>query len=119
MKKEKRRKRRYKPEERFMLKFNKLQEKIDEFIAHETEWAGDLMLWYKVKKIDIPADEYRACVFFINKEYVNKPEALILLYKVYLLCIQDMANVTRENAFDLLRYQFRLYAKNLEKGGFS
>jgi hypothetical protein len=114
----KRRKRRLKPEERYNLNLEKQKNKLEEFAAHETEWADDLILWYKVKKIDMPADEYRACAFFINKEYVNKPGALTLLYKVYLLFIQEMSNVTRENAFDLLRYQFRLYFKALVKGGY-
>jgi len=118
MKKEKR-KRRFKKGERYKLKENEQKEELDEFAEHEIEWAGDLILWYKHKNIDMPLDEYRACAFFINKEYVNKPGSLTLLYKVYLLYFQDTTNVTRENAFELLRYQFRLYAKTLEKGGYS
>jgi len=115
----KRRKRRYKPEDRYNLNIQKQQEKLEEFAAHETEWAGDLLLWYKAKKLDMPFDEYRACAFFLNKEYQNKPGSLTLLYEAYLSCINELPNVTRENAFDILRFQFKLYFKTLVKGGYS
>jgi len=111
--------RRLKPEDRYKLNVRKQQNTLEEFAVHELEWANDLMLWYKVKKLDIPDDEYRACAYFQNKEYVNKSGSLTLLYEVYLQCLNDLPKVTRENAFDLLRYQFKLYAKALDKGGYS
>ena len=110
--------RRRTPEDRYNLNIRKQQEELEEFLSHETEWAGDLMLWYKAKKLDMPVEEYRACAFFLNKEYQNKPGALTLLYEAYLKCIKELPSVTRENAFDLLRFQFKFYAKTLEKGGY-
>ncbi len=32
----------------------------------------------------MPDDEYRAAAFFINKEYLNKPGSLTLLYQTKL-----------------------------------
>jgi hypothetical protein len=107
------------PEERYQYSIRKQQKTLEEFAAHEIEWANDLMLWYKYKKMEIPDDEYRACAFFQNKEYRNKPGSLTLLYEMYLRCLRELPQVTRENAFDLLRFQFKMYAKTLEKGGFS
>jgi len=67
----------------------------------------------------MPDDEYRACAFFQNKEYLRKPGSLTLLYEMNLRCMRELPQVTKENAFDLLRFQFKTYAKTLEKGGFS
>ena len=106
------------PEERYNYNIRKQKKKLEEFAAHETEWAGDLMFWYRVKKIDMPDDEYRACAFFTNKEYLRKPGSLTLLYEVYLRCNRELPRITRENAFDILRFRYLMYTKTLEKGGF-
>jgi hypothetical protein len=111
-------KRRRTPEDRYNLNVRRQQKTLEKFAAHELEWANDLILWYKAKKLDMPEDEYRACAFFINKEYRNKAGALTLLYEVNLRCLNEMPKVTRENAFDLLRYQYKIYAKALARGGF-
>jgi hypothetical protein len=76
------------------------------------------MLWYRLGKCDMPDDEYRACAFFINREFSKKPGSLTLLYKTHLQCSREMPEVTKENAFDLLRYNFRMYAKVLVTGGY-
>jgi hypothetical protein len=110
--------RRRTPEERYRDNIRKQQRTLEEFAAHEIDWAGDLMLWYRLKKIDMPDDEYRACAFFQNKEYLRKPGSLTLLYEVYVRWHKEMPEVTKENAFDLLCFQFKMYAKTLEKGGY-
>ena len=111
--------RRRTPEQRYNDNIRKQQRTLEEYAAHEIEWANDLMLWYRLKKTEIPDDEYRACAFFQNKEYLRKPGSLTLLYEMYLRCNRELPQVTKENAFDLLRFQFKMYAKTLEKGGFS
>ena len=108
--------RRRTPEDRYTYNIRKQQKTLEEFAAHEIEWANDLMYWYRLKKEDMPDDEYRACAFFINNEFNRKPGSLTLLYEVYLRCHSELPKVTRENAFDLLSFQFRMYAKTLEKG---
>ncbi len=110
--------RRRTPEEKYNNNLRKQQVILEKYAAHEIEWANDLILWYKIKNIDMPDDEYRACAFFLNREYLKKSGSLTLLYEMYLQCNKELPQVTRENAFDLLRYQFKLYAKTLEKGGF-
>jgi len=111
-------KRRRTPEDRYNLNVRKQQKTLEDFALHEFEWANDLMLWYRIKKLDMPEDEYRACAYFQNKEYKKKAGSLTLLYEVYLQCLNELPQVTKENAFDLLRFQFKLYAKALEKGGY-
>jgi len=106
------------PEERYKYNVRKQQKILEEYAAHEIEWANDLMLWYRFKKIEMPYDEYRACAFFQNKEFAKKPGALTLLYEMFLRCSDELPQVTKENAFDLLRFQFKMYAKTLEKGGY-
>ena len=110
--------RRRTPEERYNYNVRKQQKILEEFAAHEIEWAGDLMLWYRLKKLDMPTDEYRACAFFINKEFQKKPGSLTLLYEVYLRCIAELPETTKENAFDLLRFRYLMYAKTLKAGGY-
>jgi hypothetical protein len=74
-------------------------------------------MWYRHKKQEMPDDEYRACAFFQNKEFLRKPASLTLLYSVYLRCLKELPEVTKEQAFDLLRFRYRMYAATLEKGG--
>jgi hypothetical protein len=111
--------RRRTPEDRYKDNVRKQQKALEEFAAHEIEFADDLMTWYGVKKLDMPDDQYRACAFFINREYLNKPGSLSLLYQVYVQCSKELPRATRENAFDLLAFRYRLYAATLNSGGFS
>jgi len=110
--------RRRTPKQRYNYNVRKQQKTLEEFAAYEIEWAGDLMLWYRIKKEEMPDDEYRACAFFQNKEYLRKPGSLSLLYQMYVRCNSELPEVTKENAFDLLRFKYKMYAKTLEKGGF-
>jgi hypothetical protein len=110
--------RRRTPEDRYKYNVRKQQRKLEDFAAYEIEWSGDLMLWYRLKKQDMPDDEYRACAFFQNKEYLRKPGSLSLLYAMYVRCNKELPDVTKENAFDLLSFRYKMYAKVLETGGF-
>jgi hypothetical protein len=105
------------PEERYKENIRKQQNTLEEFAAHEIEWADDLLLWYRVKKIDMPDDEYRAVAFFKNREYLRKPGSLTLLYSVCQQMNKELPEATRENAFYLIAYRYKVYARALEKGG--
>ena len=107
------------PEEKYKDSIRKQQKTLEEFAAHEIEWADDLIMWYRISKKEMPDDEYRACAFFINGEYLRKPGSLTLLYQMYLRCINELPSVTKELAFDLLAYRFKMYAVVLEKGGYT
>jgi hypothetical protein len=104
-------------EDKYKYKIKKQQNILEEFAEYEYEWAGDLMRWYEVKKIDMPEDEYRACGFFRNREYRNKLGSLTLLYQMWLRCENELPEVTREMAFDILRFKYKMYAEVLKKGG--
>ena len=106
------------PEERYKYNLRKQQKTLEEFAAHEIEWADDLMTWYGITKKDMPVDEYRACAFFKNREYLKKPGSLSLLYQTYLRCLNELPKVTRENAFDILCFRYGLYAAVLKSGGY-
>ena len=110
--------RRRTPEDRYKENIRKQQRALENFVAHEIEWADHLMTLYRIRKIEMPDDEYRAYAFFKNKEYLMKPGSLALLYKAYLKCFDDLPAVTRENAFDLLSYRYRMYAAVLKTGGY-
>jgi hypothetical protein len=110
--------RRRTPEERYKENIRKQQTILEEFAAHEIEWADDLLLWYRVKKLDMPDEEYRAVAFFKNKEYLRKPGSLTLLYEMYLRCCRELPEYTKEIAFDLLAFRFRMYAEVLKTGGY-
>jgi hypothetical protein len=102
------------PEERYQYNIRKQKKILEEFVAHEIEWAGDLIYWYRVRKLEMPDDEYRACVFFLNKEYLHKPGSLTLLYEMYLRCCRELPKVTKENSFDILCFKFKMYSRALE-----
>ena len=106
------------PEERYKYSVRKQQKELEEFAAHEIEWADDLLYWYKLNKKEIPDDEYRAAAFFINKEYQRKPGSLTLLYVMYKRLINELPTPTRELAFDLLAYRYKQYGQTLIEGGF-
>jgi hypothetical protein len=106
------------PEERYKERLRHEQKALEEFAAHEIEWADDLLLWYRVKKIEMPDDEYRAAAFFKNREYRNKPGSLTLLYSMYQRLMDELPEPTKEIAFDLLVFRYKIYARTLEQGGF-
>ena len=110
--------RRRTPEERYNDNIRKQQRTLEEFAAHEIEWANDLILWYRLKKLEMPDDEYRACAFFQNREFLLKPGSLTLLYQMYLRCYRELPETTKENAFDILRFRYKCYAKVLLTGGY-
>ena len=104
--------------EKYQEKIRKQEKTLHDFAEYEYEWSGDLMLWYRLKKLEMPDDEYRACAFFQNREYRNKPGSLTLLYQMNIRCNKELPQATRENAFDLLRFKYKMYAEALKKGGF-
>jgi hypothetical protein len=106
------------PEERYKDNIRKQEKILEEFAAHEIEWADDLLLWYRIKKLDMPDDQYRAVAFFKNREYLRKPGSLTLLYKMYLRCCRELPGYQKEIAFDLLAFRFTMYAEVLKTGGF-
>jgi hypothetical protein len=103
---------------RYKENIRKQRHILEEFAAHEIEWADDLLLSYRLQKRDIPDDEYRAVVFFKNREYLNMPGSLTLLYEMYARCTRELPEYTREIAFDLLAYRFKMYAEVLKSGGY-
>jgi hypothetical protein len=109
---------RFTPEEKYKYNIRKQQKTLEEFAEHEIEWANDLMYWYGLRKEDMSDDEYRACAYFQNKEYLRKPGSLTLLYEMNLRCHRELPQVTKENAFDYLTFLFKMYAKVLKTGGF-
>ena len=110
--------RRRTPEERYKDNVRKQQRTLEKYAAHEMEWANDLLKWYGHKKLEMPEDEYRGCSYFLNKEFLHKPGSLTLLYEMYLSIEKELPETNKENAFDLLRFRYRTYAKVLEKGGY-
>ncbi|GHU12353.1 hypothetical protein FACS1894161_0410 [Spirochaetia bacterium] len=107
------------PEARYRERVGRQQKILEDFAAREIEWADDLLLWYRIRKQEIPDDQYRAVAFFKNREYLDKPGSLTLLHEMYLRCIRKLPEFAKEIAFDLLAYRFRMYAEVLKKGGFS
>ncbi|GHU57500.1 hypothetical protein FACS189442_6470 [Spirochaetia bacterium] len=107
------------PEERYRENVRNQQRTLEEFTAYEIEWADNLLLWYRIRKQEISDDEYRAVAFFKNREYLRKPGSLTLVYEIYLRCMRELPEYTREIAFDLLAFRFKMYAEVLKKGGFS
>ena len=106
------------PEERYKESLRKQQKTLEDFAAHEMEWADDLIYWYGLRKEEMPDDEYRACAFFLNKEFLRKKGSLTLLYTMYQKCMKELPECTVELAFDLLAYRFKMYARSLKTGGY-
>ena len=111
--------RRRTPEERYKDNIRKQQKALEEFAAHEMEFAEDLIDWYRLRGEDMPDGEYRACAYFLNKEFLRRPGSLTLLYEMFLRCLRELPEPTRETAFNILAFRFRMYAVTLEKGGYN
>ena len=110
--------RRRPPEERYKNSIGKQQKALDEFAEHETRWAEDLLLWHRLQKKEIPDVEYRAAAFFLNKEFIDKPGSLTMLYILHNRLLDGLPSPTRELAFDLLAFRFRKYGQALIEGGY-
>jgi len=101
------------PEERYKYILRKQKRALEEFAEYEFGWSKDLLLWYRARNQEMPEDIYRACAFFQNREYNNKCGSLALLYQMSKRCENELPKVTRENAFDILKYKYLMYAKVL------
>ena len=106
------------PEARYNDKLRKQQVALEEFAAHEIEFADDLLYWYRVKKQDIPDTVYRGVVYFLNREFHKKPGSLTLLYNLNNQLMKELPEYTKELAFALLSYRYRKYGLALNEGGF-
>jgi hypothetical protein len=106
-------------EERYQYNIRKQQRTLEEFAEYGFEWSEYLMMWYKYRKEEMPDDVYRAYAFFQNREYRNKAGSLTLLYQMYLRCNKELPSVTKENAFDILSFRYKMFAKVLETGGYT
>jgi hypothetical protein len=111
-------KRRRTAEERYVYSLRKQKKALEDYATREVEYADDLLFWYQARNEEISADEYRAVAYFKNREFLRKPGSLTLLYSVYQKCLDELPECTRETAFDLLSFRFKLYAVTLQKGGF-
>jgi hypothetical protein len=106
-------------EERYRVNIRHEQKILEEFASSEREWADNLLLWYRLRNKDIPDDEYRAVAFFSNREYLGKPGSLTLLFSMRERLMKELPSATKENAFYLLAFRFRIYAQTLAKGGYN
>jgi len=109
---------RFTPEEKYKYNIRKQQKTLEEYASHEIEYAEHLLQWYGIEKKEIPDDEYRGAAFFINKEFSKKPGSLSLCYQTYIQCLNELPDVTRENAFSILCFRFKMYAAVLKTGGY-
>jgi hypothetical protein len=108
----------FSPEEKYIYSLRKQREALEAFVDDEEVNSGALMTLYKQKRRDMPDDVYRACAFFINREYLRKKGSLFLLYQTNQKLQNEVKEITRENAVDILCYRYRLYAAALREGGF-
>jgi hypothetical protein len=105
-------------EERYKERLRKQQHLLEEFAAREIEWAGDLLRWYRIRGREIPDEVYRAASFLMNREYLRKPGALTLLFSLHGRLMEELPEPTKELAFDLVAYRFKVYAEVLKTGGY-
>ncbi|GHU83906.1 hypothetical protein FACS189468_9460 [Spirochaetia bacterium] len=106
------------PERRYWENIRQEERILGEYAAFEIEWADDLLRWYRVKHLEIPDEQYRAAAFFKNREYLSKPGSLALLYLTYQRLLKELPEPTKEIAFDLTAYRYKVYGLTLTKGGF-
>jgi hypothetical protein len=107
------------PESRYREKLRHEQKALEDFASHEIDFSENLLTWFRVKHLEPEDAEYRGICYFQNREFILKPGSLALLYATYEKLITELPQTTKENAFDLLRWRFKLYARVLEKGGYN
>jgi hypothetical protein len=106
------------PQSRYREKLRHEQKALEDFASHEIDFSENLLTWFRVKHREPDDKEYRGICYFQGREFLLKPGSLVLLYETYEKLIHELPEVNKGNAFDLLRYRFKLYALVLEKGGY-
>jgi hypothetical protein len=106
------------PEQRYLYSLRKQESALNDFVADEECNSESLLALYKQKRRVMPDDVYRACAFFINKEYLFKRGSLTLLYQTKEKLQREIKIITKENAVDVLCYRYQVYAAVLREGGF-
>jgi hypothetical protein len=86
------------PEERYTENIHKQRKTLEEFAASEIGRNDDLLLWYRIRKEDIPDDQYRAMAFFKSRECLMKPGSLTLVYEMFLRCMRELPEYSKEIA---------------------
>jgi hypothetical protein len=66
----------------------------------------------------MPDDEYRSAVYFINKEYENKADALVTLCDIEKRLYSELPPTTIENVIEKMRFRFKIFTKLLTEGGY-
>jgi hypothetical protein len=106
------------PQSRYRENLRHEQKALEDFASHEIDFSNTLLTWFRVKHLEPGDEEYRGIRYFQNRAFLLKPGSLALLYATYEKLMDELPEVNRENAFDLLRWRFKLYAHVLEKGGY-
>jgi hypothetical protein len=105
-------------EEKYREMIRHEQKTLEDFAKSEIEWAEEYLQWNRIRKRDPPADEYTAAVYFTNREFLRKPGSLTLLLTLDKKLRREGPEVTRENAFEVLCFRFRMYGAALREGGY-
>jgi seryl-tRNA(Sec) selenium transferase len=106
------------PEEKYIYSLRKQREALNAFSGDEELNSEMLLAYYKQNGRDMPDDIYRACAFFINREYQRKSGSLYLLYQTLEKLQKEFTGITKENAIDVLCYRYQVYAAMLREGGY-
>ena len=108
--------RKFSDEEKYNYLVRAQRKDAEEFIESGELEADCLLKKYKQSDIEIPLDIYRACAFFVNKEYKTKFGSIALLFQTKEKLQDTLPELTRENCMDQLCYKFQMYARVLEQG---
>ncbi|GHU44090.1 hypothetical protein FACS1894190_15170 [Spirochaetia bacterium] len=105
-------------EEKYNYLIRQQRKQAEEFIENEEFETDYIFSKYRHSGIEMPLDIYRACAFFLNKEYKMKLGSIALLIQTKEHLIKELPEVTKENCFDQICYKYQVYSKVLEQGGF-
>ncbi len=96
------------PETRYRYAMRHEVEDLDEFLKGEADAAEFLLEISRLRKFELPDDEYRVIAFFKNAEYKMKPGSLALLYQTGKRLSRELPPSTKETIFDLQRFRFKM-----------
>jgi hypothetical protein len=92
---------------------------LEQYANDKKLFAESLLDIYRMSGREVPDDIYRACIFFMNSEYMGKPGSLWLLYRASERFQKENVSTPKERCLDKLCYEFQLLAETLEQGGFN
>jgi hypothetical protein len=103
--------------EKYFYRIRKEQRALENYVATELRWAESIIKRCRQLRRDCLESVYRACLYFRNREYLGKPESLVLLYNLAELARKEAEQNKELDEWTKAIYRFKIYTQSLKQEG--